>query len=160
RLEWPSGSFAGFSPTCACPSFIYAVEGSLGYTTFASNSSLRWFPSCLTRPIVPGARAALELPPAPPDRDSSLHRLIHHTDSDAAPRGAFSLRLPACTLTGQRGRRRGQPPVLEAQNPRASRGQVHVVRHQDRGEAVACVQPLNQVEYASGGGLVQVAGGF
>ncbi len=38
--------------------------------------------------------------------------------------------------------------------------QVKVVRHQYGGEAMACVQALDQVEDTTGGGLVQIAGGF
>src|ERR1035437_3460785 len=60
---------------------------------------------------------------------------------------------------------RGQLPTgkfsrLQAQDTRGARGQIHVVRHHDRGEAVTLVQPLDQIKDAVGGVLVQVAGGL
>jgi acyl-CoA thioesterase-1 len=55
---------------------------------------------------------------------------------------------------------RGEPTPFKAQCSRTACGQVKVVRHQYGGEAMACVQALDQVEDTTGGGLVQIAGGF
>jgi hypothetical protein len=38
---------------------------------------------------------------------------------------------------------RGQPATLQAQNAATARGQLHIVRHQNRSEAVTRVQPFN-----------------
>jgi hypothetical protein len=53
-----------------------------------------------------------------------------------------------------------QLSAFQAQRPRTARGQVKVMRHQNRGEAVARVQPFDQVKDAAGGDFVQVAGGL
>ena len=53
---------------------------------------------------------------------------------------------------------RRQPPRFELQDPRATPRQVQIVRNNDRREPVISMQPLDQIEDAARGDLVQVAG--